>query len=96
MIKRNKIITTLCSTGVLSLSLGFINYNLSTAEAASQSKIVPYVPSNYAPIYNGNATIRVSAEDQNMVENSQVPFGFLVQQNGQAVFFEKTTLQQGH
>ncbi|MBT2668842.1 hypothetical protein J7J00_25930 [Bacillus sp. ISL-4] len=90
MKKRNKIVPTFCFAGVLSLSLGFINYNFSNAEAASQSKIVPYVPFNYAPIYKENATIRVSAEDQNMVENSSVPFGFLQQQNGQAVFFEKT------
>jgi hypothetical protein len=87
--KRSKFGALLCFTGALSLSFGLMNHNISTAEAASQSKIIPYVPSNYAPIYNGNATIRVSAEDQNMVENSTVPFGFLQQQNGQVVFFEK-------
>jgi hypothetical protein len=95
MKKRNKIIATICFTGVLSLSLGFINNNLSNAEAASQSKIIPYVPFNYAPIYKENATIRVSAEDQSMVENSSVPFGVLIQQNGQAAFFEKTTINKG-
>lgn len=89
MKKRSKFGALLCFTGALSLSFGLMNHNISTAEVASQSKIIPYVPSNYAPIYNGNATIRVSAEDQNMVENSTVPFGFLQQQNGQVVFFEK-------
>lgn len=87
----SKIATILCFTGSLSLSLGLIgNNDLINAEASSQSKIIPYVSSNYAPIYKGNITIRVTAEEQDMVENSPVSFGFIQQQKGQAVFFEKT------
>ena len=89
MKKISKFAAILCFTGALSLSLGFTNNkDLSNAKAASQSKIIPYVP--FAPIVSkGSATVRVTVAEQNMVENSPVQFGFLQQQNGQGVFFEK-------
>jgi hypothetical protein len=88
--KLSKFAAILCSTGALSLSLCFMNHkDLRNAEAASQSKIISDVSYDFAPVSRGNAIIRVSAEDQTMVENSPVSFGFLQQQNGQSVFFKK-------
>lgn len=89
MKKLSKIAAILCFAGALSLSLGFVNNkDLRNDEAASQTKIIPNVP--FVPIVSkGNATIRVTAEEQNIVEKSPVTFGFLQQQNGQGVFFEK-------
>lgn len=89
--KRTKFAAILCFTGALSLSFGFLNHkDLSNAEAASQSKIIPNV--GFIPfVSEANATIRVTAEEQNIVENSPYLFGFVQQQNGQGFFFEKVT-----
>ena len=90
MKKAFKTVLVLCCTGGLSLSISLMNHkDLMNTEAASQSEIIPYVSDDYAPISKGDATIRVSAEDQTMVENSLVPYGFLQQKDGTVVFFEK-------
>ncbi|WHZ05687.1 hypothetical protein QNH48_14105 [Neobacillus sp. YX16] len=92
MKKRTKFAAILCSTSALLLSIGFLNQNISNAEASSQSKIIPYVP--FLPIVSkGNAAISVTTAEQNMVEISPVLFGYLQQQNGQVVYFEKTIHQ---
>lgn len=79
----------LCSTGALTLSLGFMtNKDINKIKAASQSKIIPNVP--FVPfVHKGNVTTVVTVEEQNMVENSTALFGFVQQENGPGFFFEK-------
>ena len=86
---KKKLGLILCFTVALSLSVGFTNPSDSnTAEAVSQATTSKAaVPASYTD--NGSVTTVISAEEQNMVENSSALSGFVPQENGQGFYFIK-------
>lgn len=89
MKKLSKFAVILCSTGALTLSLGFMNIkDLNNAKASSQATpLKTSVPLPFAK--QGNLLTVVTIEEQNMVEKSSALSGFVPQENGPGFFFEK-------
>ncbi|MBZ5752188.1 hypothetical protein [Metabacillus rhizolycopersici] len=83
MKKLSKFALILCFTGVLTLSIGFINnkdLNQTEASALLGSPILAE---------DGDQLLVITVEEQNMVENSSALSGFVPQENGPGFFFEK-------
>ncbi len=96
---------TLCFTGVLTLSIGFINNkDLNKTEASpllespilvedgEQYRVVTREEQNMRennPIEEGDQLLVITADEQNIVENSSVLSGFVPQENGPGFFFVK-------
>jgi hypothetical protein len=75
--------------GVLALSNGFIKGLESTELLAKEQPILENGFIGQADIDNGDQTLVITAEEQNMVENSTALSGFVSQENGPGFFFEK-------
>jgi hypothetical protein len=103
--KLSKFALILCFTGVLTLSIGFINNkDLNKTEASAllaspilvedgdQYRVVTREEQNMRennPIEDGDQLLVITVEEQNMVENSSALSGFVPQENGPGFFFEK-------
>jgi hypothetical protein len=82
-----KSISTLVLVGVFALSVGSLKDLQSTEVLAQNDR--PKVEAVQAFSNEGDVIRVVTAEEQNMIESSAVSSGFLQQENGTGVFFEK-------
>ena len=84
---KTKSISTLLLVGILGLSIGSLK-DFQSTEVSGQEKPTK-VESVQAFSNEGDVLTVVTAEEQNMIENSSLSSGFLQQDNGTGVFFEK-------
>ncbi|MGE8082015.1 hypothetical protein [Peribacillus loiseleuriae] len=74
--------------GVLALSIGFMK-DLESTELLAKEQPISESVIGQADINNGDQISVITAEEQNMVENSTDLSGFVSQENGPGFFFEK-------
>jgi hypothetical protein len=88
---KRKLVLTLGFAGVLALSVGFAeNLQSTKVSAEEQPKLKEIASTEGKDVY----TV-ITAEEQNMVENSLAKEGFVTQENGAGFFFTKGEPSEG-